>query len=332
MTTSETLSGPTRTAGGSATGDDTRAALVTQRTRAADRVVTLQLASSDGEAFPEWTPGAHIDVVLPDGTERQYSLCGTEPGTWAISVLDAPEGRGGSAWIHANVHEGDLLRIRGPRNKFALVEAERYVFIAGGIGITPIAAMVRSLEQAGRTEWRLTYGGRTRAGMAFFGELEALGERVSIQPQDEAGLIDLEAALGSPAIGTAVYCCGPEPLLKAVERACRSWPPGSLHVERFSAPAAPAAGTDRSFEVVAARSGITATVSPGESILLALERQGVFISTSCGEGVCGTCETRVIEGEIEHRDAVLSETERLAGEVMMPCCSRAKGDRLVLDI
>lgn len=306
--------------------------VVADRVSAADGVVTLSLADPGGTDLPGWAPGSHIDLLLPDGRERQYSLCGTSPGTWSISVLDAPAGRGGSAWIHANVRDGDLLQVRGPRNNFALVDAQRYVFVAGGIGITPIVAMVRELERRGVPDWRLTYGGRTRAAMAFAAELEGHGERVSICPQDRFGLIDIDAALGTPQIGTAVYCCGPEPLLKAVERACRSWPPGALHVERFAPPEPVSASADRAFEVVAARSGITALVRPGESILRTLEDQGVFIATSCGEGVCGTCETRVLEGEVDHRDAVLSEDDRAAGDVMMPCCSRAKGERLVLDV
>jgi ferredoxin len=167
--------------------------------------------------------------------------------------------------------------------------------------------------------------------MAFVDELESLGERVTVVPQDSHGLIGLDLALGTPRFGTAVYACGPGPLLRAVERACRSWPPGSLHVERFHA-VAPEGDDDQPFEVVARRSGVTVTVYPGTSVLDALGDQGVVIATSCGEGVCGTCETKVVEGDVDHRDAVLTEAERAAGTVMMVCCSRARGRRLILDV
>nr|WP_235826054.1 iron-sulfur cluster-binding domain-containing protein [Candidatus Frankia alpina] len=205
------------------------------------------------------------------------------------------------------------------------------MFIAGGIGITPIIAMVRELERRENQNWQLTYGGRSRASMAFLHELERRGERVAIAPQDETGLIDIPAALGQPQIATAVYCCGPEPLLQAVERACRSWPLGTLQVERFTSVRSDSTD-DQPFEVVAERSGVTVIVPPGVSVLDALADQGIHIATSCGEGVCGTCETKVLAGEVDHRDSLLTEEERTANTVMMVCCSRARGPRLVLDV
>ncbi|HEY3737524.1 MAG TPA: PDR/VanB family oxidoreductase [Jatrophihabitans sp.] len=310
---------------------EARDVVVTKRVQHAHGVAGLTLADPSGAALPEWQPGAHIDLMLPDGRVRQYSLCGSDGAAWNVAVLNAPDGRGGSAWIHDNIHEGDVIRIRGPRNKFPLAPAQRYVFIAGGIGITPIIAMVRELEQRGNSNWRLTYGGRSRSSMAFLDELEAMGEQVTVTPQDESGLIDIQVALGQPQIGTAVYCCGPEPLLQAIDRACRSWPPGTLHVERFTPVEIDTAG-DSAFEVVAERSGITLTVPASVSILDALADQGVYVATSCGEGVCGTCETKVLEGEVDHRDSLLSEQERAANTVMMVCCSRARGARLVLDV
>lgn len=308
-----------------------REVVVGERRESAEGIATFRLSDPSGAALPAWEAGSHVDVVLPDGQARHYSLCGTDHGHWTISVLHAPEGRGGSRWLHESLHEGDRVSVRGPRNRFPLVRAQRYVFVAGGIGITPVIAMIRALEEAGHQDWSLTYGGRTRTSMAFVDELEGLGDRVTVVPQDVAGIIDLEQALGTPSIGTAVYCCGPEALLTAVERACRSWPPGALHVERF-APIEVDESGDHEFEVVAVRSGLTVTVPVGESILQVLEDQGVSVPTSCGEGVCGTCETRVIEGEVDHRDAVLSEDEQRANTVMMVCCSRARGDRLVLDV
>ncbi|KLL10189.1 PDR/VanB family oxidoreductase [Protofrankia coriariae] len=310
--------------------DDTREVVVTERVQHAHDVVGLTLADPSGAAIPDWQAGAHIDLLLPEGRARQYSLCGSD-GAWSIAVLNAPDGRGGSAWIHDNIREGDVIQVRGPRNKFPLAAAQRYVFIAGGIGITPIIAMVRELERRENQNWRLTYGGRSRESMAFLHELEGRGERVTIAPQDETGLIDIPAALGQPRIGTAVYCCGPEPLLREVDRACRSWPPGTLHVERFAPVEADDTG-DRPFEVVAERSGITVIVPPGVSVLDALADQGIHIATSCGEGVCGTCETKVLAGEVDHRDSLLTEEERTANTVMMVCRSRARGARLVLDV
>ncbi|GAA1398289.1 PDR/VanB family oxidoreductase [Pseudonocardia kongjuensis] len=302
---------------------------VVRRVDEAEGVVSLQLAAPAGRTLPAWEPGAHIDVVLPDGSARQYSLHGTG-AEWEISVLDVRDGRGGSRWIHANAQEGTALRVRGPRNHFALVQAERYIFIAGGIGITPIIAMVREAERRG-ADWRLVYGGRSRSSMAFAKELEELGDRVHLVPQDTEGLIDIAEALGAPQAGTAVYCCGPEPLLESVEAACQAWPAGTLHVERFSALPVDTSH-DGSFEVVAQRTGISAVVPPDRSVLDVLADHGIDIPTSCGEGVCGTCETRVLEGEIEHRDALLSDAERAENTVMMVCCSRARSARLVLDI
>ncbi len=219
----------------------------------------------------------------------------------------------------------------GPRNHFDLVDAEDYIFVAGGIGITPILSMIRNLEAEQRNQWRLVYGGRTRESMAFADELAGFGDRVVLAPQDECGLIDIDTALGTPKFGTAVYACGPEPLLQAMERGCRSWPPGSLHVERF-VPVQVDSTADRSFDVVAQKSGLTVTVDPGVSILEALEAQGISVTSSCGEGVCGTCETKVLAGEVDHRDAVLTEEERATNSSMMICCSRTTKDRIILDI
>lgn len=302
---------------------------VVRRVDEADGVVSLHLVDPAGSPLPPWDAGSHVDVVLPDGTARQYSLSGAAT-EWAISVLDVPDGRGGSAWIHANAHEGTALQVRGPRNHFALVPTQRYVFIAGGIGITPIIAMVREAERRG-ADWRLVYGGRRRSSMAFAEELEELGDRVRLVPQDTEGLIDIAETLGAPQTGTAVYCCGPEPLLRAVEYECRSWPAGTLHVERFAGD--PVDTThDGSFEVVAERTGISVAVPPNRTILEVLADHGIDIPTSCGEGVCGTCETGVLEGDVEHRDALLSDAERAENTVMMVCCSRARSARLVLDL
>ena len=201
---------------------------------AADGVVALTLADPDGAGLPPWTPGAHIDLILNDTTTRQYSLCGNpaDPGRWRVGVLRAAESRGGSELVHG-LAEGAKIRIRGPRNHFPLVASPRYLFIAGGIGITPILPMIAEAEAAG-ADWRLLYGGRERATMAFVDELAPYGDRVTLAPQNEAGPLDLAAVLGTPQPDTLVYCCGPEGLLAAVEELCADWPPGALHLERFA--------------------------------------------------------------------------------------------------
>ena len=202
----------------------------------AEDVVALTLVSPAGETLPSWSPGAHIDLVLADDLVRQYSLCSSpgEDGAWRIGVLRTPDSRGGSQRVHDTLTEGATVTIRGPRNHFPLVAASTYLFIAGGIGITPMLPMIAQAEAAG-ADWRLLYGGRHRASMAFLPELAQYGDRVTVVPQDEAGFLDLDGVLGTPQEGTLVYCCGPEGLLSAVEAKCAKWPSGSLHLERFSA-------------------------------------------------------------------------------------------------
>jgi ferredoxin len=191
--------------------------------------------------------------------------------------------------------------------------------------------MIAEAEAAG-AEWRLVYGGRTRSSMAFLDELSAYGGRVSILPQDETGLIDLKSLLETPEPDTLVYCCGPEPLLAAVEENCKSWPTGSLHVERFKPKEQAAPATLSAFEVVLEKSGLTLTVPPERSILSVVEEAGIGVLSSCAEGTCGTCETGVLEGEPDHRDSVLNVEERKANNCMMVCVSRSCTPRLVLDL
>ncbi|MEW2506620.1 PDR/VanB family oxidoreductase [Amycolatopsis sp. NPDC047767] len=295
--------------------------------RLADGVVRLTLRDPDGAAMPAWEPGAHVDLVLGPDLVRQYSLCGdpADRSVLQVAVLHEPAGRGGSAHVHG-LTGGERLRVRGPRNHFALVPSPRYLFVAGGIGITPLVPMLAAAEAAG-AEWHLLYGGRTRATMAFAAELrERYGDRVELVPQDERGLLDLDAALAA-APGAAVYCCGPEPLLAAVEQRCA---PDLLHLERFTA--LPDTGPRDAFEVELAQSGRTVQVPADRSILQVLEESGVPVLSSCQEGTCGTCETGVLDGVPDHRDSVLTGPEREAGDVMMICVSRCAGARLVLDL
>ncbi|MBC9724323.1 PDR/VanB family oxidoreductase [Streptomyces sp. TRM68367] len=307
------------------------AELVVDRAQsAADGVRALTLRHPLGEELPAWEPGAHIDVVLGPDLERQYSLCGdpADRSAWRIAVLREPDGRGGSAHVHDHLGEGDKVRVRGPRNHFRLEPAPRYRFVAGGIGITPVLPMLAAAEAAG-AEWTLLYGGRTRTSMAFTEELGRYGDRVTIAPQDERGLLDLASVLDRPPDGTLVYCCGPGPLLDAVEERC---PAGILHVERFQPKERQQTGDDTEFEVELAQSGKTLTVPADVSVLDAVRGAGVEVLYSCTEGTCGTCETDVLEGEPDHRDSVLTDEERAAGETMLICVSRCRGKRLVLDL
>ncbi|WP_285773620.1 PDR/VanB family oxidoreductase [Microtetraspora sp. NBRC 13810] len=316
------------------TGSEAEADLVVvARGDEAEGVVGVRLALPSGGTLPAWTPGAHIDVLLPGGPVRQYSLCGdpAERARWRIAVLREPGGRGGSRWIADELAEGATVRVRGPRNNFPLRPAERYVFVAGGIGITPLLPMVGAVAAAG-ADWVLHYGGRTRASMAFLGELARHGDRVHVHPQDETGLLDLDAVLGGPERDALVYCCGPAGLIEAVELRCRDRAPGTLRVERFAAAPVAAEGEDTAFDVVCARSGLTVPVPAGTSVLQALEDAGIDVLSSCTEGICGTCETVVLEGEPDHRDSLLTDEERAAGDTMMICVSRCRGARLVLDL
>ena len=280
-----------------------------------------------------WEPGAHVDLILGSAATRQYSLCGdpADRHTFRLGILRDPNGSGGSLYVHDRLQAGDTVRIRGPRNNFPLVDSPRYLFIAGGIGITPILAMIRSAEAAG-AQWRLVYGGRHRASMAFLDELAAYGDRVTVWPQDEKGFIDLPGLLGEPQAGTKVYCCGPEPLLNAVEQNCAAWPEGSLHVERFVAKPLTEPVLHEAIEVHLAQSGLTLTVPPEKSILDAAEEAGIGVLSSCREGTCGTCETPVLDGIPDHRDSVLDAQARRTNDCMMICVSRACTPRLVLDL
>ena len=300
----------------------------------AEDVVMLTLRDPLGRPAPKWHPGAHIDLMLDDDLVRQYSLCGdpTDRSSLQVSVLRAPNSRGGSRHVHDELVEGQKIHVRGPRNNFEFVSEKRYLFIAGGIGITPILPMVAAAHAQG-ADWRLVYGGRTRSSMAFRDELQSTyGKRVQIRPQDEYGHLDLKSLLGRPKRRTAVYCCGPEPLLNAVESASAKWPEGALHLERFAPKKIEGADADQTFEVELALSGETVTVTPDMSILDAIEDVGVPMMSSCEEGVCGTCEVAVLSGAIDHRDSVLNGTERAAGNKMLICVSRARGDRLVLEL
>ncbi|CAL9598647.1 Carnitine monooxygenase reductase subunit [Streptomyces sp. enrichment culture] len=295
--------------------------LVTAHEEIADGVVQLRL---EGHDLPRWAPGAHLDLVLPSGLVRQYSLCGDPEDTSSYTVATrlVPDGRGGSREVHEQVREGTELEVRGPRNRFPLVEADSYVFVAGGIGITPVLPMLRALPDG--TEWRLLYGGRTRASMPFLEEVVKIGgDRVTVVAEDEDGLPDLDALLADVPEGAAVYCCGPEGLMAAVEERF----PG-VRTERFAPRTA--AGGEGAFEVELRRSGVTLTVPADRSVLDAVRDELPNTAYSCAQGFCGTCQQRVLEGEVDHRDELLTDAER--GDSMLICVSRARSERIVLDM
>ncbi|OIK29418.1 PDR/VanB family oxidoreductase [Streptomyces malaysiense] len=298
--------------------------LLTAHETIADGVVQLRL---EGAELPRWTPGAHLDLVLPSGLVRQYSLCGDPEDTSSYTVATrlVEDGRGGSREVHERLAEGMELEVRGPRNRFPLAEARSYVFVAGGIGITPVLPMLRALPEG--AAWRLLYCGRTRASMPFLDEVRELaGDRLTLVARDEDGRPDLDALFASVAPGTAVYCCGPEGLMEAVAERV---PEGAaLHLERF-APGAPADG-DAAFEVELRRSGRTVEVPADSTVLAAVRRELPGTVHSCEQGFCGTCRQRVLEGEVEHRDELLTDAER--ADSMLICVSRARGERLVLDL
>ncbi|MGH3387827.1 MAG: PDR/VanB family oxidoreductase [Actinomadura sp.] len=303
-----------------------------QMTWLAEGVVRLEFTDPHGAALPAWEPGAHLSLRLPNGLTREYSLCGdpADPTRYAVAVQRERNSRGGSACVHERLRVGDLVEVDGPRNNFALEDAPAHLLIAGGIGITPIKAMADSLAARGTT-WRLLYCGATRTRMAFTEELAALAGNVTVHADDEAGgPPDLTEALRGLPDGALVYCCGPEPLLRAVETALPD--PTRLRVERFRAPEPAPAGGDTPFTVTCGRSGGSFTVEPGVSILKTLRAGGIDLPSSCEEGICGTCETRVLSGEPEHRDFLLTDAEKTAGGSMMLCVSRARGPELVLDL
>ncbi|GLF98762.1 PDR/VanB family oxidoreductase [Streptomyces yaizuensis] len=306
---------------------------VTAKEYVADGVVALGLAHADGARLPDWTPGAHLDLVLPGGLVRPYSLCGDrwDAHHYRVAVLREDAGRGGSARIHDRIAVGDRIGAKRPRNNFPLVPSDRYLFLAGGIGITPLLPMIQQAELVG-ADWQLVYGGRRRASMAFLDQLALHGDRVTVVPEDECGRPDLNAWLGEVRAGVRVYCCGPAGLLDAVAAACAHWPPYTLRTERFAARARDAPVRDAPFEVVMARSGTSVTVRPGATVLDAVRSAGADLLSSCGEGTCGTCETAVVAGEVDHRDALLTDEERATGDRMYPCVSRSRGERLVLDL
>ncbi|MDB5875439.1 MAG: Vanillate O-demethylase ferredoxin subunit [Ramlibacter sp.] len=300
-------------------------------------VVKLTLRRPDGDHLPGFTPGSHIDLFLPNGLTRQYSLVNDcrDPSRYEIAVSKAIASRGGSSCVHEQLRQGGLVEISAPRNNFALQPGhDTFQFIAGGIGITPILSMIRHCQSQG-WKWNLLYLARTRAHAAFQDELLALGqERVRFHFDDEArALFDFSAPSFAVDPGVPIYCCGPTPVMNAVDRFSQGRPDNPAYFEWFSPPAEAVTrqpATD--FKVKLQRSGQVYAVPESKSILEVLEENGYELSCSCREGMCRTCETTVLEGVPDHRDYVLSKGEREAGRTMMVCVSRARSEMLVLDL
>ncbi len=307
-------------------------------TYAAADVRIFELRAADGRVLPAVEPGSHLLLHLRDGLDRSYSLINPDaaPACYRFAVHRHPESRGGSAYLFDTLRVGDGVEVSAPSNNFQLqTAAPMSVLIAGGIGITPLWSMIQALERCG-ARWQLFYAVRTRARAAF---LDVLGACEAKRPgrvvtvfDEEPGqaMLDIGSVVAAQPAGTHFYCCGPSGMLKAFEQATSALPSEQVHVEYFSSDQAPAEG---GFEVVLARSGTTLTVPEGATILETLLKNGRDdLPRSCMAGVCGTCETRVLEGEPDHRDNVLSDSERAAKDRMMICCSGSLGGRLVLDI
>lgn len=296
----------------------------------ADEVVSLRLVPENGGTLPSWQPGAHLDVVLPSGRIRQYSLCGdlADRGAFRIAVRRIAGGGGGSREVHDELREGSRITVRGPRNAFPFVTAEKYLFVAGGIGITPILPMVRTAAARG-ADWKFVYTGRSRESMPFLGEIEGLdSDRVWIRPDTEYGIPASGAELLEHAPeGSTVYCCGPTPMITGVRIDVTDSRADAVHWERFSEPPIV---DGKPFQVELARSGKSLEVPADRSALSVIREEVPDVAYSCGQGFCGTCKVRVLAGKVDHRDHALTDDER-AGNMMI-CVSRANRDRLILDL
>jgi ferredoxin-NADP reductase len=302
---------------------------------AARDIHLVELVRPEGGALPAVTPGSHIDLHLGKGITRSYSLvhAGEEPGSYVVGVKLDPKSRGGSRYVHEQLRVGTTLQVSAPRNHFPLLESQTHtVLIAGGIGITPIWCMAQRLQAIGAS-WELWYSARSREDMAFVPELSALGDKVHLHFDDEVGsVLNLASIIGSAAEGAHFYCCGPGPMLDAYEAqtAAATRPSECVHLERFAAQQA--AAVEGGFVISLARTGCDLKVPKGSSVLKVLLDNGIAVDSSCQEGICGCCEVNVLEGEVDHRDSVLTEKEKAANKSMMVCCSGAKSSRLVLDI
>jgi vanillate O-demethylase ferredoxin subunit len=311
---------------------------VLRRKQEAQDIASFELARPDGSALPAFSAGSHIDVQVPGGPVRQYSLCNdaTEQHRYRIAVLRDAASRGGSASMHDTVRDGDTLQISEPRNHFPLVKAQRTLLFAGGIGVTPLLCMAQRLAAIG-ADFAMHYCTRSQDRTAFREEIaaSAWADRVRFHFDDGAPSqkLHLERALGAQQPGTHVYVCGPTGFIAFVLKTAEGlgWSKEQLHVEYFGAEAQDKGG-DGAFQVKIASTGATYEVPADQTVVQALQAHGIEILTSCEQGVCGTCITRVLEGECDHRDLYFTDEEKAKNDQFTPCCSRAKSALLVLDL
>jgi vanillate O-demethylase ferredoxin subunit len=311
---------------------------VAARREEADGIVGLELVSVDGAPLPGFTAGAHIDVHLPGGLLRQYSLCNAphEQHRYQIGVLRDTNSRGGSVAVHEALKVGDLLTIGVPRNQFALVPAQHSLLLAGGIGVTPILCMAEALAASGAS-FEMHYCARSPARQAFRERIAGSGfaDRVvhHYDDGDAAQKLDLEALLSQADPATHLYVCGPAGFIAHVVETARArgWPESQVHFEYFGAAPVTADGNG-AFDVKLASSGQVYTIPADRTVIQVLCEHGVDVPVSCEQGICGTCLTRVLEGEPDHRDQYLTDEERAANDQFTPCCSRARSSLLVLDL
>jgi tetrachlorobenzoquinone reductase len=300
----------------------------------ADGILSVELRAPDGQQLPPFTAGAHIDLHLPNGMVRSYSLLNdpAETQRYVIAVALDPATRGGSKFVHEQLRVGQMVKISGPLNHFPLAEQSKtHVLIAGGIGVTPMLAMLRRLSTL-RRDVDFYYAVREQGRRAFTEDILALCGHARLHVDAEhGGPLDIERIIAAHP-DAEFYCCGPQPMLAAFERATAALPPERVHLEYFSAKPQEAEAASQGFDVECRKSGRSVHIPADMSIADALMAAGISVTLSCGEGVCGTCETRVLAGEVDHRDTVLSHSEKAAGKSMMICVSRSKGDKLVLDI
>ena len=292
----------------------------------AKQTLRFTLNPADGRALPAFEPGAHIDVYLPNGLVRQYSLCGkTIDLFYTIAVKCDEGGRGGSVNLHTQVKVGDFLAVSTPRNHFPLIASEKkVVFIAGGIGITPIFSMIQSLMMQNR-DWELHYCAR------FYEELNQIDANKVNSYFSEEPILNIESLFELCEDGLDIYCCGPAGLMQSVERIASNHPMKKVHFEWFTAPTTKDY-KNIAFEIELKKSNIVLSVPDNKSILSVLRENGYLPLSNCEQGLCGSCETVLLEGKADHRDTLLSDEEKEANKIIMICVSRAKSDRLVLDI
>jgi ferredoxin-NADP reductase len=305
---------------------------VINRDFVAENVLEIEFVNLDGGKLPVWEPGAHIELKLGDYS-RQYSLIDgrLNQDNWRIAVLIEHDGRGGSLWIDQNVKVGTILSSVGPRNNFPLVRASEYNFVAGGIGITPLLRMIEEAENS-NADWALSYLGKSIKSMAYSEELKSkYGPKVSLFPKNEALFYDVSKALQEINSNSLIYSCGPERLMLEMEKSLESDGRNRLRLERFHPREDIEQSENVEFTVYCSKSKEEIVVAADESILMVADFAGIEIEGDCMEGTCGSCETRVIEGEIEHRDSILTPEARAKGDKMMICVSRARG-RIVLDL